>query len=144
MPTVLAVDGFAVRIYTHDHSPAHVHVVRAGSVVAISLPTDSSEATIERVHGMSRANIRKALDLVNDNAELLQQKREGRPNPTAASMTTERCAERSLLMNGKNLIGKLTEVVLEQAAVLSEGWSVAKGPLVGPVVSCPFSCEGSV
>ena len=74
MPTVLAVDGFAVRIYTHDHSPAHVHVVRAGSVVVISLPTDSADAMIERVEEMSRANIRKAFDIVNDNAELLQRK----------------------------------------------------------------------
>jgi hypothetical protein len=74
MPTVLTVDGFAVRIYTHDHSPADVHVVRGGSVVVISLPTDFSDAMIERVQGMSRPNIRKAFELVNDNAELLQQK----------------------------------------------------------------------
>lgn len=74
MPTVLTVDGFAIRIYTHDHSPAHVHVVRAGAVVVITLPTETADASIERVGRMTRSNIRKALDLVIANAVLLQEK----------------------------------------------------------------------
>jgi hypothetical protein len=39
MPTLVREGGFAVRIYTLDHPPPHVHVARAGAVVKVDLAT---------------------------------------------------------------------------------------------------------
>lgn len=67
MPTVLRVDGFAVRIYTDDHQPPHVHVVKAGVVVVIAL----APVQILRVESMRRADIVAALAIVEANREYL-------------------------------------------------------------------------
>jgi hypothetical protein len=37
MATVLRRDGFDFRIYTKDHEPGHVHIVKAGEVVIVVL-----------------------------------------------------------------------------------------------------------
>lgn len=39
MPTVVREAGFAVRMYTRDHPPPHVHVARAGAILKIDLVT---------------------------------------------------------------------------------------------------------
>jgi hypothetical protein len=67
MPTVLRVDGFAVRIYTDDHQPPHVHVVKAGVVVVIAL----APVQLLRVESMRRADIVAALAIVEANREYL-------------------------------------------------------------------------
>lgn len=37
MPTVVREGGFALRMYTRDHPPPHVHVARAGAILKIDL-----------------------------------------------------------------------------------------------------------
>ncbi len=37
MPTVVEVDGYAVRVFTKDHGDPHVHVFHNGSLMKISL-----------------------------------------------------------------------------------------------------------
>lgn len=37
MPTVLRKNGYVVRIYPNDHTPAHVHVKRGGKEARITL-----------------------------------------------------------------------------------------------------------
>ena len=37
MPTVLKEDGFNIRIYFNDHSPPHVHILKAGEEAKISI-----------------------------------------------------------------------------------------------------------
>lgn len=44
MPTVLLLDGFAFKINTNDHLPAHVHVWKAGRRAKIYLDPVKPEA----------------------------------------------------------------------------------------------------
>lgn len=37
MPTVLVINGLAVRIYPNDHRPAHVHVIGKGCEAVFNL-----------------------------------------------------------------------------------------------------------
>lgn len=37
MPTILKIDGYSIRVYTHDHRPAHVHVVGVDGAVVFHL-----------------------------------------------------------------------------------------------------------
>ena len=67
MPTVLRSAGFALRVYTDDHTPPHVHVIKAGKVVIIEL----DPVRIIRVQGMRDADIVKAVRLVEAHAEML-------------------------------------------------------------------------
>lgn len=72
MPTVLRKDGFSIRIYFNDHSPAHVHIFKAGGQAKISLETDIPE--LLEVEQMPRADIKKALKLVLDHRDDLLDK----------------------------------------------------------------------
>jgi hypothetical protein len=49
MPTILSQDGFDVMIFSNDHAPAHVHVLKAGAIV------ESNEETLleawREIHG---------------------------------------------------------------------------------------------
>ena len=75
MPTVFREDGFSFRIYFNDHSPAHVHVVKAGGQAKISLETEILELLL--VENMSRQTVKKALKLVLAyQVELLEKWRE--------------------------------------------------------------------
>jgi hypothetical protein len=50
MPTILREGGFAVMIFTRDHPPAHVHVLKAGGAVKVSLLT----LCVSAMRGISR------------------------------------------------------------------------------------------
>jgi len=67
MPAVITFRGFRVVINTHDHTPRHVHVLRAGGVVIIEI--DSLE--IVTLEGMSNRDVRTAVQLVTDNQAFL-------------------------------------------------------------------------
>lgn len=71
MPTVLRSGPFVVKIYTHDHSPAHVHVVKDGTVVVINLATKAAPQSVRDVHGMRDIDVNTAFKLVAANADLL-------------------------------------------------------------------------
>jgi Domain of unknown function (DUF4160) len=71
MPTVLRQDGFAVRIYTDDHEPMHVHVIKAESEVVINLGDRQTAPWVRDNHGMSKRDERRALAIVGANRELL-------------------------------------------------------------------------
>ena len=70
MPTVLEVGGFTMTIYLppREHGPPHVHVRRAGAEVVIGL---GAELTVIRNAGLRAQDIRRALAIVADNADLL-------------------------------------------------------------------------
>ncbi len=72
MPTVLTKSGFRVVIYTRDeHPPAHVHVWRAEGEVVIRLGDRNDLPDVREVNGMPRRDVRRALDLVTNNQEML-------------------------------------------------------------------------
>lgn len=61
MPTILRIDGFAVRIYPNDHQPPHVHVIGANGEAVVSL--DGSSALIHTA-GLSRKEVSAACEIV--------------------------------------------------------------------------------
>jgi hypothetical protein len=60
MPSVLRVEGFNFVMFFNDHSPAHVHAVRAGAWVVILI--DGAEPVVRDVHEMKQNDVARALD----------------------------------------------------------------------------------
>lgn len=75
MPTVLRFQGFDIRIYSNDHEPAHVHVVKGEGEVKIHLgstePGREEAPSLVRVWAMGRKDAAQALELVSARQELL-------------------------------------------------------------------------
>jgi len=69
MPTIIRQDGFDVMIFTNDHRPAHVHVFKARAEVVLML----APVSIRENYRMSKKNVRKAIDIISSNLELLLQ-----------------------------------------------------------------------
>ena len=69
MPTLVREAGFDVRIYTLDHPPPHVHVVKAGAVVKIALDTCQA---VEIVGRISSLDVKRAEALVARHADFLR------------------------------------------------------------------------
>ena len=69
MPTIIREDGYAIRIYTLDHPPPHVHVAKAGAVLKIELATCQ---VIEIVGTISDREVRRAEVLVSKHVQLLK------------------------------------------------------------------------
>jgi hypothetical protein len=67
VPTVLRVGGFAFRIYTQDHEPAHVHAYRAGGRCKIGLATGA----VSNVLGMKTPDAKEAARIVQAHRALL-------------------------------------------------------------------------
>lgn len=74
MATVLRVGGFQFIIRTDDHAPAHVHVRTASGWAKIELPNQSRAARVVPPTTMRVADVRKAVRIVEENAELLHEK----------------------------------------------------------------------
>ena len=74
MPTVWRQEGFEVRIYTDDHEPMHVHVIKAGEEVVINLGDENVAPYIRENRRMKPANLRKALRIVAENQIYLIEK----------------------------------------------------------------------
>jgi hypothetical protein len=65
MPTILRVEGLAVRIYLNDHAPPHVHVASAEGVAKVALgQPPGNRPRLVTVAGMGRAEAARALRLV--------------------------------------------------------------------------------
>lgn len=69
MITILRASGLRVVIYQFDHPPPHVHVQGDGEM-KIELVSGGTPRVIE-VRGMKAGDIRKALDAVADNHDML-------------------------------------------------------------------------
>jgi Domain of unknown function (DUF4160) len=54
-------------IFTNDHGPPHVHVFKTGTEAVIEL----TPVAIRENYRMSRVDLRRAVDLVADNREVL-------------------------------------------------------------------------
>ena len=67
MPTILRIDGFAIKIYFNDHGPAHVHVIKAEGEAIISL----DPIIILRFWGMRRQDLAEAKRIVEENQTVL-------------------------------------------------------------------------
>lgn len=74
MPTVLRIDGFAVRILTNDHDPSHVHVVKAGGEARIKLGSRDRAPEIMTLYKMSNREAARALEIVEKHNDELVEK----------------------------------------------------------------------
>ena len=69
MATIMTQGGFQVMIFTNDHQPAHVHIFKAGTEAVINL----APVRIRENYRMPKKNLRKAVEIVVSNQELLRQ-----------------------------------------------------------------------
>ena len=69
MPTTIRQDGFDVMIFTNDHRPAHVHVFKSSAEVILTLAPVGMRENFR----MSKKNVRRAIEIVSNNVELLLQ-----------------------------------------------------------------------
>ncbi|PZR35814.1 DUF4160 domain-containing protein [Caulobacter segnis] len=70
MVTVLRVEGLRIVIFSNDHEPAHVHVFGDGEA-KINLLGDEGNAELVWTVGFSRADVRRAVAVVDDHREML-------------------------------------------------------------------------
>jgi hypothetical protein len=69
---VVRSHGFAIAIFTHDHTDrAHVHVRRAGGVVVIELATDTRAQAVCRLEGMRDVDVHRASRVVWEHSAML-------------------------------------------------------------------------
>ena len=73
MPTVHREAGFEVRIYLppREHDPAHVHIIRAGGEVIITLGEGEAAPEIREVHHMTDRDVLRAYRIVERQRETL-------------------------------------------------------------------------
>jgi hypothetical protein len=67
--TIIHSGEFRVMIFPNDHAPPHVHVFKAGTEAVIEL----QPLSIRDNYRMSRVDLRRAVELVADNREVLIQ-----------------------------------------------------------------------
>jgi hypothetical protein len=75
MPTVFRQDGFEIRIYSNEHNPPHVHVIKAGGELKFILGSESEKAFLDRVLSpMKRRDARAAFEIVKEQQTFLLKK----------------------------------------------------------------------
>lgn len=73
MSVVLRRNGFKVRIYSDDHRPPHVHVVKANEEIIINLGDETEPLSISEAW-MNRADARRAVAIVEEHRLFLLEK----------------------------------------------------------------------
>lgn len=67
MPTIHRESGFSFRIYTHDHEPPHVHVVRDGTFAKVTLGDEDTPSEVMEVKEMRDRDVVRAVAIVEAN-----------------------------------------------------------------------------
>ncbi len=71
MVTVHRAQGLRFIIYGNDHVPAHVHVFAAGAEAKINLLGPDDRPQLVWAEGMSRGDIRRAMQIVDEQQAML-------------------------------------------------------------------------
>ena len=69
MATVLRIEGFVVRIWSHDHLPCHVHIFKGNGECVINLIGANGNPELREFYGMKRQELAKAIQIVYDYQE---------------------------------------------------------------------------
>lgn len=72
MPKVFEQDGFSFFFYMNEHEPVHVHVMRQGKKAKIEIV--NGKAVVKLAGMLSAADLKKALELAQQNRELIKNK----------------------------------------------------------------------
>jgi hypothetical protein len=65
MATIAKTNGFSFRIYSNEHEPPHVHVIKADGEVVIKLGDENNPPVIRKIYGMPDRDVAIAYNLVN-------------------------------------------------------------------------------
>ena len=71
MATVLRIDGYAVRIWSNDHLPRHVHIFKGEGECVVNLVGKDGNPELREFYNLKRKEIAKAIAIVCDNQEKL-------------------------------------------------------------------------
>ncbi len=71
MPSVLAIDGLRVMIYTHDHRPAHVHVIGSGAEAVFVLNCPHGPPELRESRGLQLRDVKSVIDALKPQVHLL-------------------------------------------------------------------------
>lgn len=74
MPTLMRVAGYRIVIFTNDHSPAHVHLLKANARAKILLGDMHWPPQVVEVRGIGLKDLRKMMDVVCEHQMLLLEK----------------------------------------------------------------------
>ena len=74
MPEILRQDGYIVKIWFNDHPPRHVHIFKANGECVIELTSPDTLPILLKFEGMSRRELAKALQIVNQHQAKLIEK----------------------------------------------------------------------
>jgi hypothetical protein len=64
LPTIHTEAGFEFRVFSNDHEPPHVHVVKQKKTVLIELGDENTRPSIRSNYGMKPIDVKKALRIV--------------------------------------------------------------------------------
>lgn len=64
MATILRTNGFDFRIYTNNHPPAHVHVIKGDGEAVINLGEENNPPSLREIYGMRDRDVVIAYRLV--------------------------------------------------------------------------------
>jgi len=67
MPTLLQERGYRVVMYYNDHTPAHVHVKKAGNEALVQL----DPIVIMDNYGYNRGELNTIIEIIADNQQML-------------------------------------------------------------------------
>jgi Fe2+ or Zn2+ uptake regulation protein len=65
MPTILRFDGLRVVIYPNDHSPEHIHVIRADCEAVFELNCPEGPLTMRESYGFTTRQLRRLTEQLN-------------------------------------------------------------------------------
>ena len=71
MAEALRQDGFIFRIYSDDHEPSHVHVIKAGREVVINIGDVNTRPFFRENKSMRKKDAVRALAIVAEQQEVL-------------------------------------------------------------------------
>ncbi len=71
MPKILEINGYKVYIYTNDHLPIHVHVIKGGCETKIIL---EPEIFIQSNYGFKSKELKRILEIIVEYYEFILNK----------------------------------------------------------------------
>lgn len=68
MPTLFVLFGFKFMFYSNDHTPIHIHVVKAGSSAKFNVFPD---VILVENHGLKQSELKLVESIVEENKEII-------------------------------------------------------------------------
>lgn len=66
LPTIINIDGYAVKIFFNDHLPRHVHVIKNNGECVINLVGENELPELREAENLKAKEIKAAIKIVED------------------------------------------------------------------------------